>query len=87
MGLNLTACLHEGPVMRKTVFILSTCVRMTHTQVFSEHVYTVVVLIAANTSNNIEPFIRAIYLSSVEVRIGRFISISAIGDGLCDKHS
>lgn len=44
VGLNLTACLHEGSVMRKTVFILPTCVRMTHTQVFSEHVYTVVVL-------------------------------------------
>ncbi len=34
VGFNLTACLHEGLVMRKTVFILSTCVRMTHAQVF-----------------------------------------------------
>lgn len=44
VGFNLTACLHEGLVMRATVFILSTCVRMTHTHVFSELVYTVVLL-------------------------------------------
>lgn len=47
VGFNLTACLHEGLVMRKTVFILSTCVRMTHAQVFLELVYTVVFILTS----------------------------------------
>lgn len=40
VGFNLTACLRKGLIMRKTVFILSACVRMTQTPAFLL-VYTV----------------------------------------------